>query len=101
VEIKGAVEPLDVAVAWTKDKKSLTISVINPTFETQQLGLDVTGVRLASQGKSWVLTAPDDMAYNDPGKEPVVRFTEKAVSGIKNSLTVAPASATIFELAVK
>src|SRR5512137_2607903 len=32
VEITGAPEPLDVAAAWTKDRKALTISVVNPTF---------------------------------------------------------------------
>jgi alpha-N-arabinofuranosidase len=101
VEITGAAEPLDVAVTWTKDKKALTISVINPTFETCQLAIKVTGARLAAQGKSWVLTAPDDMAYNDPGKDPIVKFTEKAVTGIRDMLTVAPATATIFEIPVR
>ena len=101
VELTGAVEPLDVAVTWTKDRKALTISVINPTFETCQLGFKVAGAQLASQGRSWVLTAPDDMAYNDPGKDLTVKYAEKAVSGIKDTLTVLPASATIFEFAVK
>jgi alpha-N-arabinofuranosidase len=101
VEITGAMEPLDVAVTWTKDKKALTISIINPTFETYQLGFKIAGAQLAAQGKAWVLTAPDDMAYNDPGKDPIVKFVEKAVSGVKDTLTVNPASATIFEFAVK
>ena len=41
------------------------------------------------------------MAYNDPGKEPVVKFTEKALSRIKDTLEVAPVSATIFRIPVK
>ena len=101
VAVTGAPEPLDVAVAWTKDKKALTISVINPTYETCRLGFKVEGAQLARQAKSWVLTSPDDMDYNDPGKEPIVRFTEKALSEIEDTLTVAPASATIFEIRVK
>jgi alpha-N-arabinofuranosidase len=101
VEITGATEPLDVAVTWTKDKKALAISVINPTYETYQLEIKVVGARLAAQGKSWVLTASDDMAYNDPGKEPSVKFTEKALSGINDRLEVAPVSATIFQIPVK
>ncbi len=101
VEITGAPEPLDVAVTWTRDKKALTISVINPTWEVRQLGFKIVGAQPASQARSWVLTAPDDMAYNDPGQAPVVRFTEKTVNGIRDQLTVAPASATIFEIAVK
>lgn len=101
VEVTGAPEPLDVAATWTKDRKALTISVINPTFESWPLGIKISGAPAASQGKAWVLTAPDDMAFNDPGKDPVVVFTEKTVTGIKDSLTVAPASATIFVLPVK
>jgi len=101
VEIAGAPEPLDVAVTWTKDKKALTISVINPTYDAQRLGIKVVGAELASQGRSWVLTGPDEMAYNDPGKDPVVKFTEKALGGIRDTLEVAPASATIFEIPVK
>ena len=68
VEITGAPEPLDVAATWTADKKSLTISVINPTYETYHLEFKIVGARLASQGESWILTGPDDMAFNDPGK---------------------------------
>jgi alpha-N-arabinofuranosidase len=101
VEISGAPEPLDVAVMWTKDKKALTISVINPTYDPQWLAIKIVGAQLASQGKSWILTSPDDMDFNDPGKDPIVKFTEKALSGIKDTLEVAPASATIFEIPVK
>jgi len=101
VEVAGAPEPLDVAVTWTKDRKMLTISVINPTWETQRLSFRLSGAQLAAQGRSWVLTGPDDMAYNDPGKEPPVRFVEKAVSGIRDALEVGPVTATIFEFPVK
>lgn len=101
VEITGASEPLDVAVAWTKDKSALTISIINPTYETQHLALNVLGARLDSTGRSWVLSGPDDMSYNDPGKDPVVKFVEKPVSNIGNTLEVAPVTATIFEIKIK
>ena len=101
VEITGASEPLDVAAAWTKDKKALTISVINPTFETQHLALNVAGAKLDSQGETWVLTGPDDMAFNDPGKDPVVHFTVHTLSSVGDSLEVAPVSATIFVIKVR
>lgn len=100
VEITGATEPLDVAVTWTADRNALTISVINPTYEAQRLEFSVVGARLAAQGTSWVLTAPDDMAYNEPGKRPLVKFTETAVSGVRDALEVAPVSATIFRIPV-
>ena len=96
MEITGAPEPLDVAVSWTRDRKALTISIINPTYETQRLSFSVLGANLAPQGKAWVLTAADDMAYNDPGKPSAVTVTEQKVGGLANGLEVAPASATIL-----
>jgi len=101
VEVTGASEPLDVAVTWTKDRTALTISIVNPTYETQRLTLHVVGAHLDSNGRSWVLSGPDDMSYNDPGKDPVVKFIEKPVSNIGNTLEVAPVTATIFEIKVK
>jgi hypothetical protein len=41
------------------------------------------------------------MSYNDPGKDPVVKFTEKSFNNIGNTLEVAPVTATIFEIRVK
>lgn len=101
VEVTGAPEPLDVAATWTADKRTLTISVVNPTYETQRLEFKVEGARLSSQATAWVLTADDDMAYNEPGKEPAVRFVEKRVSGAREALEVAPMSATIFRISVQ
>jgi alpha-N-arabinofuranosidase len=101
VEVTGASEPLDIAVTWTRDRKALTISVINPTYESYHLEFKVAGARLASHGESWVLTGSDDMAYNNPGRAPIVTFTGKALRGIKDTLEVTPVSATIFEIPVK
>jgi alpha-N-arabinofuranosidase len=100
VEISGAPEPLDVAATWTTDKKSLTISVINPTYQSYQLTFKVVGARLESNGESWILTGPDDMAFNDPGKEPVVKFEGKPVKDIGDTLEISPVSATIFKIKV-
>jgi alpha-L-arabinofuranosidase len=101
VTMTGAPEPLDVAAAWTADRTALTISVVNPTYETQRLVFRIEGAQLASQGTSWVLTAADDMAFNEPGKAPVVRFAERRVTNVQESLELAPASATIFRIAVR
>jgi len=101
VEIAGAPEPLDIAVTWTEKKDALTISVINPTYDTYELEFKIQGARLASNGKSWTLSAPDDMDYNEPGKPPVVKFTEHTVNGVENSLRMTPASATIFRIPVR
>jgi hypothetical protein len=97
----GHPEPLDVAAAWAKDKKVLTISIVNPTYESQRLGFKLVGARPTARGKAWVLTGLDDMAYNEPGKDPAVRFAEKSVSGYGDMLEVSPVSATIFHVRVR
>ena len=98
----GAPEPLDVAAAWTMDRKTLAISVVNPTWESQKLRFKLVGARLDSpQARAWVLSGPDDMAFNDPGKPPAVKFDEKTVSGVADTLEVAPVSATIFQIRMK
>jgi alpha-N-arabinofuranosidase len=101
VEVSGAPEPLDIAAMWTPKKEALTISVINPTYESFELSFKVEGARLASRGTTWILSAPDDMDYNEPGKEPLVKFTEHALTSIGDSLKVAPASATNFRIPVR
>lgn len=101
VEITGAPEPLDVAASWTADRAALTISIVNPTFAPQRLAFRLDGAPLASTGTKWVLTAADDMAYNEPGQPPVVRFTESPVTGVQDVLEVAPASATIFRIVAR
>lgn len=101
VEIAGAPAPLDVAAAWTTDKSALTISVVNPTFQMQRLVFKVEGARLATSATAWVLTAPDDMAYNEPGKPPAVRVADARAVSATEFLEVAPASATIFRIAVR
>lgn len=101
VEITGAPEPLDVAASWTADRSALTISVVNPTFAPQRLAFRLDGAQLTSTGTKWVLTAADDMAYNEPGQPPVVRFTESPVTGVQDVLEVAPTSATIFRIVAR
>ena len=55
----------------------------------------------AKNAQPWTLSGPDDMAYNDPGKPPAVKFAEKDLSGVAGVLEVAPVTATIFEIEVK
>ncbi len=102
VEVTGTPEPLDVAAAWTKDRKVLAISVVNPTWEVQKLRFKLTGAQpVSTQATAWILSGPDDMAFNDPGKPPVVKFDERAVRGLADTFEVAPVTATIFQIRMK
>jgi alpha-N-arabinofuranosidase len=101
VAISGEAYPLDVAAAWTKGKKTLTIGIVNPTDQKYELPMELQGAKLTGKGTLWIIVHNDPMAYNEPGKEPKVVIEEKAVSGVSGKLDVQPFSVNIYELAVR
>lgn len=101
VAISGEAYPLDVAAAWTKGKKTLTIGIVNPTDQKYELPMELQGAKLTGKGTLWIIVHNNPMAYNEPGKEPKVVIEEKAVSGVSGKLDVQPYSVNIYELAVR
>jgi len=93
--------PLDVAAAWSDDRKTLTVAVVNATMKDLAIPLQVKGVKLSGTGTRWQIAGNDPMAYNEPGKPPSVRIEEQAVKGISDTLSVGPCSVTLFALDVK
>jgi alpha-L-arabinofuranosidase len=98
--------PLDVAAAWTADRKAFTIGIVNPTMKPAKLSLGIAGATLKSQGLGWQIAGNDPMANNAPGKEqpvkiekfsppPLKRLTGKK-AGEEGSVTVAPCSVTLL-----
>ncbi len=98
VTITGDTVGLDIAAAWTQDRKALTIGIVNPTELKQELAMDLTGAQLTGTGKLWLIAHSDPMAYNEPGKEPNVVIKEKQVTGVSNSLSVPPLSISLYKL---
>jgi len=93
--------PLDVAAAWTEDRKTLTVAVVNPTMNKLEIPLEVEGAKLSGAGRRWQIAGDGPMAYNDPGKEPKVKIEETAVTGVSGKLSVAPCSVTLYALGVE
>ncbi len=101
VEVAGNVDSMDVAAAWTSDRKALTIGVVNPTAKEHELVIDLKGVKITGIGRQWIITGTDPLACNEPGKEPQVVIEEKTIEGLSDKLTVPGLSVSIFELAAK
>lgn len=104
VKVGGELRPFDVAVAWNPDEKTLTVSVVNPSWEevefdlnTLQKAIEYQGKQyhLKGTGKMYVLTGPDDMAYNTPGQENVVKMEDTELKSCSR-LKVKPYSANII-----
>ncbi len=89
---------IDAQAAWTSDRKTLTIGIVNPSLQEAKVELSLQGAKLTGRGKRWQIAGTDPMAYNDPDLPPGIVIVEQTVSGLSNTLTVAPCSVTLFSL---
>lgn len=101
VAVTGDAYPLDVAAAWTDDRKALTIGIVNPTEQEHKLPMDLKGTRLTGTATLWQIAHSDPMAYNEPGKEPAVQIAKKTVTGIADRLDARPLSVSLYVLPVR
>jgi len=101
VAITGDAYPLDVAAAWTSDRKALTVAVVNPTEDELELPMELKGAELTGRGRLWLIAHSDPMAYNEPGKTPKVVIEEKLLDGISDKLSLPPLSISLYELSVR
>jgi alpha-N-arabinofuranosidase len=79
------------------DRKTLTLSVINPTKSTQKFNLNVTGLKLSGTGKLWQIAADDVNDSNVGGEKPEVDIVEIPVKQIPKKFIVAPISINLYE----
>ena len=91
-----ATAPLDVAAAWTADRKALTIGVVNPTMKGCEIRLEIAGAKLAGHGTRWQIAGTDPMAHNVPGAKPLVRVEQLPAGDVRDKVSVAPCSVTLF-----
>jgi alpha-N-arabinofuranosidase len=99
--------PLDIFAALGADRKTLSISVVNPTETSQDCVLNVTGVQAIGPAKVSRLTAP--AAVTPAPAAPVMgRFGGPPVTVAQSTLpqaprriTVPPASITVYAFEVK
>ncbi len=93
--------PLDVAAAFTADRKELTVAVVNPTQSAQQLNAAFTGVTLQGTCTSWRIAPPALTAQNEPGKPMAVNIAESAITATPEKMEIPPLSISIYELPVQ
>jgi alpha-N-arabinofuranosidase len=85
---------LDVAAAWTADRKAVTISVVNPNREPHKLQVKLEGIGVGASGTSWIITGGEPSSNNEGGSEQV-KITQQPVS-FDGPLRVAPLSVTLL-----
>jgi alpha-L-arabinofuranosidase len=89
--------PLDVAAAWTQDKKALIVAVVNPTESTQPIRLVFKGAIPAGQGRCWKMVAPNIDARNDVGQAAQVQVVESPLTNRPDALSIEPLSISLYE----
>jgi alpha-N-arabinofuranosidase len=93
--------PVDVAAAWSADRKSLTVAVINPTTTQQEIDLSIEGATLGAGAKVWRMSPSDINATIIAGQKPGVEVQEQTLPAIPSVLTLAPWSVSIYEFRTK
>ena len=99
VTVTGDTDALDVVAALTADRKALTVGIVNPTQHECEVTLDLKGAQPAG-GRLWLIASfeNDPMAYNEPGKDPNVRITEKTIDRVLSELEAPPFSVSLYML---
>jgi alpha-L-arabinofuranosidase len=93
--------PLDVVAAFSEDRKSLSIAVLNPSDSEQSIKLTINGTKLASAGKLWRM-APDKIdATVQVDKKPEVQIEEESLDTLPDTVTVRPFSVNIYSYPVQ
>jgi alpha-N-arabinofuranosidase len=100
LKIEGETRPLDVAATLNETSDTLVISAVNPTWEEVTLYVVVDNAEAGFVAEHWSISAPDDMAYNEPGKTEKVIIKGPIRLSNRKTLTVDPYSINIYRIAV-
>lgn len=86
----------DLSVALTKDRKSMTLGVVNPTKETLHINIAVTNGNLKKHGIMHLLSGPDRDAHNKPGSPREVDIKTNHGVDLSQGLNVPALSTSLF-----
>ncbi len=96
VGISGETRPLDIAATIDPEGKKLMISVVNATYDKVNLPIRTVNGSISASGELWQVTAPDDMATNEPERPEAVTVSGPVTISAGRNLTIAPASINLF-----
>jgi alpha-N-arabinofuranosidase len=102
VEVSGncAEANVNVAAAWTTDRKALTIGVVNSNGEEKTVAIDLLGIKPAGKVTLWSIAGEDPKAFNTVDSQPIA-VKEQAGVEFAGVLKAAPYSVTLIRLPVE
>lgn len=98
LRIETDFSPCDVAAALTKDGKTLTLGIMNPTAAEVELRSTLAGARLSGPATRWHITGPAPTAHNTPGKPRVVDIQCTEGITLADGLHVPALSCALFRI---
>jgi alpha-L-arabinofuranosidase len=99
--------PLDIFAALSADRKTLIISVVNPTETAQECEVALSGVQPAGGARLLRLTAPQGTTASTAGfgfgrfSGPPAKLMESSLPQAPGRLSLPPASISVYEMALK
>jgi alpha-L-arabinofuranosidase len=101
IEVAQPASDLDVAAAWTEDRKAITISIVNATGTPRTVAVDLAKTPVKDAATQWEITGPNPQAHNEPGGTPaLIKAVEKKVT-FGNRLEAPAYSAELYRLEIK
>jgi len=98
VTVKNDIKGVDIAAAWTADRKAITLGVMNAEDRDVKFALKLEGQPLPKRATGWVIQNNDAEAHNDEGHKDRVAIRETTADLTSGSVTVKPYSITLLRL---
>lgn len=87
--------PLDVAAAWSEDRRALTVAIVNPTESDQRMTLTIEGANVTG-GTQRRLWHPDINYVATPGRPSEVTIVEQRLPSVPRGILVPRHSVTLY-----
>lgn len=101
LQIDGNFGDFDVAAALSQDRRTLTVSVINPTNQARPFQLQLPGGQRLGAGERWHITGESEFVHNTPGQPRKVDIHHTANIDASRALEVPAMSATLFSIPLR
>jgi alpha-L-arabinofuranosidase len=101
VALSGQTGKLDVSAAFTEDRKTLTLAVVNSDGSPQKLAVDFGSLNLSGTGTRSTITGPNPLSSNEPGKAPNVVLRNEALMLNGASFDLPAWSISIYRMELK
>lgn len=96
LEVTGKAAGLDIAAAWTEDRRILTVAIVNTQSGPVTVPLEISGASLPEKAQGWMLQHDDPDGYNDEQHPENIAIRELELTLMNGMLAVAPYSITVL-----